>query len=88
MPIVFDVCGEPRKPIVLVGNKSDCMEAEGDRMNELLAIMDEYPEVETCIEVNFNSIAKSYHLQYKKVILLALKSIVACVLLNIDICLK
>ena len=38
-------------PIVLVGNKSDCMEAEGDRMNELLSIMDQYPEVETCIEV-------------------------------------
>eukprot|EP00111_Clytia_hemisphaerica_P015476 TCONS_00045704-protein len=50
LPIVFDVCGEPRKPIVLVGNKSDCMEAEGDRMNELLSIMDQYPEVETCIE--------------------------------------
>lgn len=50
LPIVFEVCGEPKKPVVLVGNKSDCMEAEGDKMNELLAIMDEYPEVETCIE--------------------------------------
>ena len=29
------------------------MDAEGDRMSELLTIMDEYPEVETCIEVFF-----------------------------------
>lgn len=50
LPIVFDVCGNRQKPVVLVGNKSDLMEEEGEKLNKLLAIMDEYPEVETCIE--------------------------------------
>jgi len=50
LPIVFDVCGNRQKPVVLVGNKSDMMEEEGEKLNKLLAIMDEYPEVETCIE--------------------------------------
>jgi len=50
LPIVFDVCGSRQKPIVLVGNKSDLMEEEGEKLGQLLAIMDEYPEVETCIE--------------------------------------
>jgi len=50
LPIVFDVCGNNQKPVVLVGNKSDLMEEEGEKVNKLLAIMDEYPQVETCIE--------------------------------------
>jgi len=53
LPIVFEVCGREegkRKPVVLVGNKSDQMEAEGAHLNEIIEIMDEYPEVETCIE--------------------------------------
>jgi len=50
LPIVFDVCGNDQKPVVLVGNKSDLMEEEGEKLNKLLAIMDEYPQVETCIE--------------------------------------
>jgi len=50
LPIVFSVCGEHRKPVVLVGNKSDLADGEGGKMDDLLAIMDEYPEVETCIE--------------------------------------
>jgi len=53
LPIVFEVCGREEghsKPVVLVGNKSDTVEMEGARMNEILEIMDEYPEVETCIE--------------------------------------
>ncbi|XP_057311662.1 mitochondrial Rho GTPase 1-A-like [Hydractinia symbiolongicarpus] len=50
LPVVFEVCSDHRKPVVLVGNKSDLVETEGAIMNELLGIMDEYPEVETCIE--------------------------------------
>lgn len=51
LPIVFEVCGDNRqKPVVIVGNKSDLMENEGEKTDKLLAIMDEYPEVETCIE--------------------------------------
>lgn len=50
LPIVFEVCGDGKKPVVIVGNKSDLMEAEGEKVDKLLAIMDEYPEVETCIE--------------------------------------
>lgn len=49
---MFEVCGDHRKPVVLVGNKSDLVETEGAIMSELLGIMDEYPEVETCIEVS------------------------------------
>lgn len=50
LPIVFSVCGEHTKPVVLVGNKSDLAEGEGANMDYLLAIMDQYPEIETCIE--------------------------------------
>lgn len=50
LPIVFDVCGDNHKPVVLVGNKSDMMEEEGEKLNKLLSIMDQYPQVETCIE--------------------------------------
>lgn len=50
LPIVFEVCGNNQKPVVLVGNKSDLMEEEGEKTDRLLAIMGEYPQVETCIE--------------------------------------
>ena len=41
--------------MVLVGNKSDLADGEGANMDNLLAIMDQYPEIETCIEVHCGS---------------------------------
>lgn len=64
LPIVFDVCGDRRKPVVLVGNKSDLAELEGSRMNDVLAIMDEYPEVETCIECSASDLKNISELFY------------------------
>uniref|UniRef100_A0A0N4ZC96 Mitochondrial Rho GTPase n=1 Tax=Parastrongyloides trichosuri TaxID=131310 RepID=A0A0N4ZC96_PARTI len=37
------------KPIILVGNKSDS-EGSGTNLNEVLTLMNEFPEIETCVE--------------------------------------
>uniref|UniRef100_A0A0K0FBU9 Mitochondrial Rho GTPase n=1 Tax=Strongyloides venezuelensis TaxID=75913 RepID=A0A0K0FBU9_STRVS len=43
--------GEPlyNKPIILVGNKSDTEESSTN-LNEVLKLMNEFPEIETCVE--------------------------------------
>jgi len=71
LPIVFDVCGNNHKPVVLVGNKSDLLEEEGEKLNQLLAIMDEYPQVETCIEcsaLDLKNISELFYYAQKAVL--------------------
>jgi len=71
LPIVFDVCGNNHKPVVLVGNKSDMLEEEGEKLNQLLAIMDEYPQVETCIEcsaLDLKNISELFYYAQKAVL--------------------
>lgn len=40
-----------RLPLILVGNKSDLVEYSS--METILPIMNQYTEIETCVEVNF-----------------------------------
>jgi len=71
LPIVFEVCGNDQKPVVLVGNKSDLMEEEGEKLDKLLAIMDEYPQVETCIEcsaLDLKNISELFYYAQKAVL--------------------
>ncbi|XP_032593109.1 mitochondrial Rho GTPase isoform X3 [Drosophila grimshawi] len=62
LPLVRSTCnsadGEPdeaRKPIVLVGNKIDLIEYS--TIDSVLAIMEDYPEIESCVECS----AKTLH---------------------------
>lgn len=65
LPLVRSTCsnssnadGEPdvaRKPIVLVGNKIDLIEYS--TIDNVLAIMEDYPEIESCVECS----AKTLH---------------------------
>lgn len=48
-----------RVPLILVGNKSDLVDHSS--METILPIMNQYSEIETCVEVNgaVNSVLKS-----------------------------
>lgn len=49
LPLIRDNLGEEhRTPVVLVGNKSDLVEYSS--LDVILPIMNQYPEVETCVE--------------------------------------
>lgn len=43
------LCLVPRVPLILVGNKSDLVEHSS--METILPIMNQYSEIETCVEV-------------------------------------
>lgn len=63
LPLVRSTCSAPgdepdigvRKPIVLVGNKIDLIEYS--TIDSVLAIMEDYPEIESCVECS----AKTLH---------------------------
>lgn len=50
LPLIRQACEEDStaKPVIIVGNKSDL--AEGSTMDTVLPIMNDYTEVETCVE--------------------------------------
>ncbi len=47
--IMLCVVGASRVPLILVGNKSDLVEHSS--METILPIMNQYSEIETCVEV-------------------------------------
>lgn len=51
----------PRVPLILVGNKSDLVEHSS--METILPIMNQYSEIETCVEVRRGNTAKR-HIQF------------------------
>lgn len=48
--LCFFFCHHVRVPIILVGNKSDLR--SGSSMETILPIMNQFSEIETCVEVN------------------------------------
>lgn len=50
LPLIRQACEEdsPAKPVIIVGNKSDLF--DGSTMDTVLPIMNDYTEVETCVE--------------------------------------
>lgn len=74
LPLIFEVYDrdeEVRKPVVLVGNKADVMAIEGEKMQVIVDIMDEYPEIETCIEcsaLSFRNISELFYYAQKAVL--------------------
>ncbi|XP_037820904.1 mitochondrial Rho GTPase isoform X1 [Lucilia sericata] len=57
LPLIRNAVGEdqPRKPVVLVGNKVDLIDYS--TINSVLCIMEDFPEVESCVECS----AKTLH---------------------------
>ncbi|XP_061399706.1 mitochondrial Rho GTPase isoform X2 [Musca vetustissima] len=57
LPLIRKAVGDnqPKKPVVLVGNKVDLIEYS--TINSVLSIMEEFPEVESCVECS----AKTLH---------------------------
>jgi len=53
-----------QKPIVLVGNKADAVEINGSKMEDIVNIMDQFPEVETCIECSARDLKNISELFY------------------------
>lgn len=65
LPTIQEICGdEMSKPIVLVGNKADAVDADGTRMADIVQIMDQFPEVETCIECSARDLKNISELFY------------------------
>lgn len=55
LPLIRDTLGEDHgKPVVLVGNKTDLIEYSS--LDSILMIMNEYPEIETCVECSAKSL--------------------------------
>lgn len=48
------LCSGCRLPIILVGNKSDLR--SGSAMESILPIMNQFSEIETCVEVSHRSV--------------------------------
>ena len=70
LPVIRDNLGEEhRTPVVLVGNKSDLVEYSS--LDVILPIMNQYPEVETCVECsakNLKNIAELFFYAQKAVL--------------------
>eukprot|EP00794_Sanderia_malayensis_P009117 gene9117-10090_t len=65
LPTIQDICDDDiSKPIVLVGNKADCVDPDGARMADIVQIMDQFPEVETCIECSARDLKNISELFY------------------------
>ncbi|XP_006897529.1 PREDICTED: mitochondrial Rho GTPase 2 [Elephantulus edwardii] len=61
--------GDPRVPIILVGNKSDLR--PGGSMEAILPIMSQFPEIETCVECsakNLRNISELFYYAQKAVL--------------------
>jgi Ras family protein T1 len=55
LPLIRDHLGEDHgKPVVLVGNKIDLIEYSS--LDSILLVMNEYPEIETCVECSAKSL--------------------------------
>lgn len=55
LPLIRDTLSEDhKKPVVLVGNKSDLVEYSS--LDVILPVMNTYPEVETCVECSAKSL--------------------------------
>lgn len=55
LPLIRECAGEQRKPVVLVGNKIDLIDFS--TIDQVLSIMEDFPEVESCVECS----AKTLH---------------------------
>eukprot|EP00112_Aurelia_sp_Birch-Aquarium-sp1_P021255 Seg5674.1 transcript_id=Seg5674.1/GoldUCD/mRNA.D3Y31 product="Mitochondrial Rho GTPase 1-A" protein_id=Seg5674.1/GoldUCD/D3Y31 len=65
LPTIQEITGEGTpKPIVLVGNKADAVDVDGSRMEDIVQIMDQFPEVETCIECSARDLKNISELFY------------------------
>lgn len=68
LPVIRENCPH-HMPVILVGNKSDLV--SDSQMDEILPIMNEYPEIETCIECSaktLKNISEMFYFAQKAVL--------------------
>lgn len=65
LPTVQKVLGEDHgKPVILVGNKSDTNDNNDANVQAIVPIMNEYPEIETCVECSAKTLKNISELFY------------------------